>query len=78
LSHARILVGALAVLVLLFIAPVVGVIALAVFLIAGIGMWVVEGRGSRQCPRCGEHVPNGVLDCEHCGFDFRTIGAEND
>jgi len=34
-----------------------------------------ETRASRPCPRCGERVKNGVLDCPHCGFDFRTIGA---
>lgn len=32
-------------------------------------------RESRRCPRCGEGVHNGVLDCPHCGFDFRTIGT---
>jgi hypothetical protein len=31
--------------------------------------------GSRPCNRCGEQVTNGVLDCPHCGFDFRTVGA---
>lgn len=35
-----------------------------------------EVRASRPCPRCGERVTSGVLDCPHCGFDFRTIGAE--
>lgn len=35
-------------------------------------------QASRPCPRCGERVPNGVLDCEACGFDFRTIGASSD
>ncbi len=34
-----------------------------------------ERANSRPCPRCGEAVANGVLDCPHCGFDFRTIGA---
>ena len=29
----------------------------------------------RPCPRCGQRVANGVLDCPHCGFDFRTIGT---
>lgn len=32
-------------------------------------------QASRPCNRCGEPVANGVLDCPHCGFDFRTIGA---
>jgi uncharacterized OB-fold protein len=30
---------------------------------------------TRPCPRCGEGVAVGVLDCPYCGFDFRTIGA---
>jgi hypothetical protein len=34
-----------------------------------------EREASRPCTRCGERVANGVLDCPHCGFDFRTIGA---
>lgn len=32
--------------------------------------------GERPCPRCGEAVEVGVLDCPHCEFDFRTIGSE--
>lgn len=31
-------------------------------------------RPSRPCPRCGEKVEVGKLDCPHCGFDFGTIG----
>ncbi len=33
--------------------------------------WVV----GRSCPRCGKRVGRGKLDCPHCGFDFRSIGA---
>jgi hypothetical protein len=29
----------------------------------------------RPCPRCGDNVQVGVLDCPHCGFDFRVIGS---
>lgn len=76
MSHLRALVGALAVIALLFIAPLVGLIALGVFLIAGIAMWLTEANaGSRPCPRCGEAVPNGKLECEHCAFDFNAIGS---
>jgi hypothetical protein len=31
---------------------------------------------SRPCPRCGEKVKNGILDCS-CGFDFRTVGSSD-
>lgn len=30
---------------------------------------------SRSCPRCGERVAKGKLDCQNCGFDFTMIGA---
>jgi hypothetical protein len=30
---------------------------------------------SRPCPRCGQRVPVGELECGACDFDFRTIGA---
>ncbi|MDX6587221.1 MAG: hypothetical protein QOI31_1694 [Solirubrobacterales bacterium] len=36
---------------------------------------IARSSGSRQCPRCGSEVPMGELDCESCGFDYRTIGA---
>lgn len=29
---------------------------------------------TRPCPRCGNGVAVGVLDCPYCEFDFRTIG----
>jgi hypothetical protein len=78
MSHMRIAAGALAVIALLFLAPSFGLMALAVFLVAGIAMWITEGSADyRPCPRCGEQVPNGVLNCEHCQFDFRTIGDDS-
>ncbi len=78
MGHWRPLVGALVVLALLFIAPLLGLVALGVCLIVGLVMWVGDGarRRDRPCVRCGEAVPNGILDCPHCGFDFRTIGAD--
>jgi Flp pilus assembly protein TadB len=30
---------------------------------------------SRPCPRCGERVPNSVLLCSRCGFDFAQVGT---
>ena len=75
MSHTGPLIGAVLVLVLLFVAPMLGLIALGVSLIGGVVMFATDRSGSRACPRCGEQVKNGVLDCPHCGFDFRTIGA---
>ena len=46
-----------------------------------IGLWFMifvqretVPHSSRRCPRCSRLVKVGVLDCPHCGFDFRTIG----
>jgi hypothetical protein len=30
---------------------------------------------SRPCPRCGRRIQAGELECDSCGFDFRSIGA---
>lgn len=57
----------------LYVAVIVAVILGLRLLAAGL-RWL--GReGARPCPRCGEGVKNGVLDCPYCGFDFRTVGA---
>lgn len=41
--------------------------------------WVLlaaaEWLRTRPCPRCGERVWTGELDCRNCQFDFRTIGS---
>jgi uncharacterized OB-fold protein len=40
--------------------------------------WRVRRHGPntlRSCPRCGNRVVAGKLDCPDCGFDFRSIGA---
>jgi transposase len=44
---------------------------LLVLVIAWVARWIVR----RDCPRCGKKVRRGILDCPHCGFDFRTIGS---
>lgn len=55
----------------------VGVIVLAVLALKGLARFArwLGADPSRPCPRCGEGVKNGILDCPHCGFDFRTVGA---
>jgi hypothetical protein len=44
-------------------------------------VWVAvrgwDRSSSRPCPRCGQRVPKGQLDCAKCGFDFRTIGSQS-
>jgi hypothetical protein len=76
--HGGAILGAVVVIVLLFISPLVGLIALAVVLIVAAILFVTDSGsspGERPCPRCGQGVKNGVLGCPHCAFDFRTIGA---
>lgn len=51
---------------------------LTVLVVIGIPTLVVvrlrRRLNSRPCPRCGERVANGALDCPQCQFDFRTVG----
>jgi ABC-type protease/lipase transport system fused ATPase/permease subunit len=76
MSHWRPLVGAVAVIALYLIAPLLGLIAFVAAIVATLVYWVSDGASSRPCPRCGERVPNGVLTCERCEFDFKAIGAK--
>lgn len=53
---------------------------LATFMVVGfVGAMLLsrlqDHTASRACNRCGERVANGVLECPHCGFDFRSVGA---
>lgn len=75
MRHTGPFLGAVLVLVLLFVAPMIGLIALAAALVVAVILFATDRSGSRACPRCGEQVKNGVLDCPHCDFDFRTIGT---
>ena len=76
MSHFRILVGAVAAIFLLFVAPILGAIFLAVCIIAGLILWVTEQKpNSRPCPVCGEQVPNGTTACASCGHDFRAAAS---
>jgi hypothetical protein len=45
------------------------------FVIGWLAWGAAFNRPTRPCPRCGRDVLKGELDCPHCGFDFRTIGA---
>lgn len=38
-------------------------------------IWFMTRPRGRPCPRCGEHVKKGVLECRSCGYDFQQIGA---
>lgn len=43
-------------------------------IVIGLAKWLFfPARKGRPCPRCGHDVKAGVLDCPHCGFDFRTV-----
>jgi hypothetical protein len=51
---------------------------LLAFLIVGFAGGALLGHlqdyaGGRSCRQCGRRVTNGVLDCPHCGFDFRSL-----
>lgn len=46
-------------------------------IVIGLAKWLFfPTRRGRECPRCGRGVKIGVLDCPHCGFDFRSVGTE--
>lgn len=66
--------GALAVLAVMAVAPGLGLALLGLLLLVALLAWLVEP-STRPCPRCGQRVKAGVLDCEACGFDFKTIGT---
>jgi hypothetical protein len=54
------------------------VFAVIVALLLAYGAWkffVDPFLSTRPCPRCGRRVPKGEMDCPHCEFDFRSIGA---
>lgn len=56
--------------------PLFGVAFLALCLVGGLAMWVVEAKPtSRPCPVCGEPVPNGTTVCPGCRHDFRAAAS---
>jgi drug/metabolite transporter (DMT)-like permease len=52
----------------------VGAIVLGIVAAAAINAYQDHAR-ARPCPRCGERVAVGQLECPHCDFDFRSIGT---
>lgn len=42
------------------------------FIILSILWFLTRNRNSRDCPVCGKSVKRGVVECKHCGYDFRT------
>lgn len=47
----------------------------AAMIAGGFGLGYVQRRAdTRPCPRCGERVLIGRLDCGSCGFDFQSVG----
>jgi hypothetical protein len=57
--------------------------AVIVPLVVALGGGLLLGRlqnwsESRPCPRCGERVMIGDMECPRCGFDFDSIGGTSD
>jgi hypothetical protein len=52
---------------LIFFLWFIGFIILAI-------VWFMSRPKGRACPRCGENVKRGVMQCRSCGFDFATMG----
>lgn len=38
-------------------------------------IWLMSRPKTRDCPRCGEDVKKGVMQCGSCGFDFSSLGT---
>ncbi len=39
-------------------------------------IWLMSRPKNRQCPQCGNDVKKGQMQCQSCGFDFRTVGQQ--
>lgn len=37
-------------------------------------IWLMTRPRTRPCPRCGEDVKKGEMECQSCGFDFSAMG----
>jgi hypothetical protein len=75
MTQKKVFGGALIILVLLFINPILAGLLMVIAFSYVFLSWLL-GSGTRPCPRCGQGVEKGVLRCENCGFDFKTIGAQ--
>ncbi len=78
MSHIRLFVGAMITIGLLALMGVVGGYAVfgLLFWLVFVILWAIGAIGqppSRPCPRCGERVRNGIMECSNCAFDFQTI-----
>lgn len=67
--------GVFALLAVLAVSPAGGMLLLALLALLALLLAVHSRSTSRECPRCGQRVKRGELDCPHCGFDFRAIGG---
>lgn len=38
-------------------------------------IWLMSRPRRRQCPRCGESVKKGLVQCPSCSYDFGAIGT---
>jgi len=54
--------------IILFLWAVVDVILIVI--------WLVTGRGGRDCPVCGKSVKKGKTKCESCGHDFAAAAQK--
>lgn len=68
--------GVLICIALAFVAPLWAAVFAVVLIAAAVLDYGRAQLSTRPCPRCGARVEKGVLECEACGFDFRSIGNE--
>jgi hypothetical protein len=56
-----------------------GVVAIAFFGFFGFVflsiIWFMTRPKTRDCPRCGNDVEKGVMQCKSCGYDFNQMGV---
>lgn len=40
-------------------------------------IWLMSRPKTRSCPRCGEDVKKGRMECPSCNFDFSSMGGQS-